>query len=405
MTAPLVLLDPAGGPFWPLSATRPISELLAGTRSFRERWAAAMGPVAAIWCDSAVAGARLREPRPNLNAWPDASGGYRVASSTWIPPAGWAFDEEPAEYTIEATAVGWRLPADAARELAAAGDDAPEDLRERLRALGLPAREAGGRFLDSAWAVVDANPELVTRDASGFRGVGALTDKGDYHVRGDPADVRVAESVGVGPFAVLDAREGPIVLDRGVRVEPHSLLHGPLYVGPGSSILGAVVAGSSIGPRCKVHGDVEQTIVQGSSNKAHEGFVGHSMVGEWVNLGAGTTNSDLKNTYGTVRVDGPEGRIETGLLKVGSFLGDHVKTGIGTLLTTGARIGVGTHLFGGGVSPPWLPHFSWYDGRERVPVRWERFVATAEHAMSRREDTMTEGERELLRGLHARASR
>jgi len=127
--------------------------------------------------------------------------------------------------------------------------------------------------------------------------------------------------------------------------------------------------------------------------------VGHSFIGEWANIGASTVTSDLKNTYGPVRVGGPEGRVDTGLLKVGAFLGDHVKTGIGTRLTTGARIGAGSHLFGGGVSPAWLPDFTWDDGAERVRVRLDAFLSTAETAMRRRGQSPSEGERALWRRL------
>ena len=205
------------------------------------------------------------------------------------------------------------------------------------------------------------------------------------------------------PFVVLDAREGPILLDRGVQVGSQALLRGPLYVGPGTGILGgAVGAGSSFGPRCKLRGEIETSVFLGYGNKAHEGFVGHSVVGEWANLGAGTTTSDLKNTYGPVRVSGPEGRVETGLLKAGAFLGDHVRTGIGALLTTGARLGTATHFFGGrGVSPEWLPAFTWFDGVRGESVRLDDFLRSARLAMARREQELEPGEEAILRALAA----
>jgi UDP-N-acetylglucosamine diphosphorylase/glucosamine-1-phosphate N-acetyltransferase len=399
---PLVLVDPPAERFWPLAATRPVAELFAGTRSFLARWTAREGRPAALWCDPAVTGAadpaRLR---PSCNAWPDPARGCRVALATWIPPAGFRFGDDRAELRAAGTAVAWRLaPEDA---LALAGTATPAETLVALSTLELPAREAGGRVLDSVWAVMTANPELVAEDAADFSSADTIQGVDPFVLLGEASMLEVGTGVAIGPFVVLDAREGPIVLDAGARVEPHSVLRGPLYLGPGSAILGGVVAGSSIGPGCKIHGDLEQSIVQGYSNKAHEGFVGHSVLGEWVNLGAGTTNSDLKNTYGTVRLDGPGGEIETGLLKVGSFVGDHVKTGIGTLLTTGARIGVGSHVFGGAVSPRWLPHFSWHDGRERTEVRWDAFHRTAETVMSRRGKTMSDGERDLLADLHARS--
>jgi len=399
-TPPLVLLDPPADRFWPLADTRPVAELLAGTRSFLARWTARQGPPAALWCDPAVTGAADRARlRPPCNAWPDPALGYRIAIATWIPPAGFHFGDDRAELRDGGAAVAWRLAPEDARSLA--GTASAAEAREALSALDPPAREAGGRILDSVWAVMTANPELVADDAADFSSADTIRGVDPFVLLGEASMLEVGPGVAIGPFVVLDAREGAIVLDAGARVEPHSVLRGPLYLGPGSAILGGVVEGSSIGPGCKIHGDLEHSIVQGYTNKAHEGFVGHSVLGEWVNLGAGTTNSDLKNTYGAVRLDGPGGEIETGLLKAGSFVGDHVKTGIGTLLTTGARIGVGSHVFGGGVSPRWLPHFSWHDGRERTEVRWDAFHRTAETVMSRRGETMSDSERDLLAALHA----
>jgi UDP-N-acetylglucosamine diphosphorylase/glucosamine-1-phosphate N-acetyltransferase len=250
---------------------------------------------------------------------------------------------------------------------------------------------------------VAANPDLVIQDAVDFAGEDAVSVVDPGALLGRAEDLRVGPGVAIGPFVVLDARDGPIVLDEDARVGPHATLRGPLYAGPGSAILGGDVGGgTSIGRGCKVRGEVEQSVFQGFDNKAHDGFVGHSAIGAWVNLGAGTLTSDLKNTYGPVRVEGPEGRTETGLLKVGAFLGDHVKTGIGTLLTTGARIGTGCHLFGGrGVSPARLPDFTWYDGVELATVHWEPFERGLRAAMARRGRSPSEAELAALRALHA----
>jgi hypothetical protein len=135
----------------------------------------------------------------------------------------------------------------------------------------------------------------------------------------------------------------------------------------------------------------------GYVNKAHEGYLGHAYVGRWVNLGALTTNSDLKNNYGMVRVHTPEGLVDTGLIKVGCFLGDHVKTGIGTLLPTGCVIGAGSNLFGGVMAPPHVPAFSWGTGENLEEYDIERFLATAALAMSRRETSLEESAQTLLR--------
>lgn len=408
MSAPLVLCDPPRDPFWPLAATRPVAALLAGTRPFHARWAARLGPVAALWCDAAVAEAAFRSgPAPPRNVWPESGEGLCVAIATWTPPPGWSFGADPAEYRAGDVPVAWRLDAAGAAALGEAPDVLGDGdaVRERLTTLGLPVRDVAGRYCPSIWTVMAANAELIASDAVEFAGADAVTGVDPLVLLGEPAALHVGAGVTIGPFVVLDAREGPIVLDQGARIEPHTVCRGPLYLGPDSVILGGEVGhGTSIGRRCRVRGEVEASIFQGFSNKAHDGFVGHSVLGAWVNLGASTVTSDLKNTYGGVRVAGPGGRHDTGLLKVGAFLGDHVKTGIGTLLTTGARLGVGTHCFGGrGVSPDLLTDFSWYDGVGRDAVRWEPFVAAVETALARRGERLGDGERAVLAARHSAA--
>jgi UDP-N-acetylglucosamine diphosphorylase/glucosamine-1-phosphate N-acetyltransferase len=403
VSPPLLLVDPPRDAWWPLASTRPVADLLAGTRTFRVRWGDRRGPVATLLCDPEVEACAFRPgPRPAVNVWPSTEAGWRIASPAWIPPPDWRFGDRPAVHLCAGEPVGWRIDAAAARRLAA-GEPAAPAARAALAALDLPAVEAGGRRVASVWSLVHANGEILRDDEADFGG-GPLDPGGRSVVLG--GGVRSRGEVRVDPFVVLDAREGPILLDRGVQVGSQALLRGPLYVGPGTRILGGVVGeGSSFGPRCKLRGEVEASVFLGYANKAHEGFVGHSVVGEWANLGAGTTTSDLKNTYGAVRVTGPGGRVETGLLKAGSFLGDHVRTGIGALLTTGARLGTATHFFGGrGVSPDWLPAFTWFDGVRREPVRLEEFLGSARLAMARREQELEPGEEAILRALAACSS-
>lgn len=376
-----------------------MAELLAGTRAFRVRWEERYGPVAALLCDPEVEGCACRQvPAPARNVWPDPGAGWRLASPAWIPRAGWAFGDRPAVFLCEGEPVAWRIDGDEAARLATVGPGA-EAARAELARLDLPAAEAGGRRVASVWGLVEANAEILTDDAADFDG--EPLDPGERSVA--VGEVRARGDVQVGPFVVLDGRQGPILFDQDVLIAGHVLLRGPLYVGPGTRVVGGEVGGgTSLGPCCKVRGEVEASLFQGYGNKAHDGYVGHSVIGEWVNLGAGTTTSDLKNTYGPVRLSGPDGRVDTGLLKVGAFLGDHVRTGIGSLLTTGARLGVATHFFGGrAVSPAWLPAFSWFDGARREPVRLDDFLRSARAAMARRKQRLEPGEEAILRALSA----
>ena len=140
-------------------------------------------------------------------------------------------------------------------------------------------------------------------------------------------------------------------------------------------------------------------------NKAHDGYLGHSYLGRWVNLGALTTTSDLKNSYTSVRVRlGPEDHAETGLLKVGAFLGDHVKTGIGTLLNCGTVVGAGSNVFGGGLAPEHLPPFSWAAGPDVVPYRLDKFLQVTRASMQRRGVEMDAGTEALLRSAWSQSN-
>jgi UDP-N-acetylglucosamine diphosphorylase/glucosamine-1-phosphate N-acetyltransferase len=217
-----------------------------------------------------------------------------------------------------------------------------------------------------------------------------------------PERIAVADGAVVGPYAVLDAGPGPILVARGARIEAHTVVRGPCVVGEGTQLLGGSVSGSTFGPECRVAGEVESSVWQGHANKRHHGFVGHSVLGEWVNLGALTTTSDLKNNYGNVRVwvDGRE--VDTGSPKVGAFVGAHAKTGIGTLLPTGASVGTAANLFGGGrFAPKAVAAFAWWDGERTLEHELDRCVATARVAMSRRSRSLSADAEAVLRALHA----
>ena len=217
---------------------------------------------------------------------------------------------------------------------------------------------------------------------------------------GDPALV-VCRGALVEPGVVFDTRHGAVVLETGVEVRSGSRLEGPLYAGERTRILGGHLRASVFGPYCSVKGEVSTSVFLGYSNKSHDGFVGHSVVGRWVNLGAGTTTSNLKNTYGEVTLEIEGRRYPTGRQFLGSLIGDHAKTAIGTLLSTGTVIGTGAHLFGS-VSPPrYVPPFSWgSEGRERLNE--DGFLRIAERVMPRRDIAVTPERRASLSATYRR---
>jgi UDP-N-acetylglucosamine diphosphorylase/glucosamine-1-phosphate N-acetyltransferase len=179
-------------------------------------------------------------------------------------------------------------------------------------------------------------------------------------------------------------------------------LEGPCYIGPDTHVLGAKVrAGTTLGPCCRIGGEVEASIVHGYSNKYHDGFLGHAYIGEWVNLGAGTNNSDLRNDYGEVSVTANDRRVPTGMTKVGCFLGDHTKIGIGTVLNTGTNAGVFSNLLpSGSLLPKYIPSFtSWWNGVITEQTDLSEKLHTAAPVMQRRGQTLTDAHADLYRYL------
>ena len=201
----------------------------------------------------------------------------------------------------------------------------------------LPLADAKLPTWNYIWDLILANPAQLTEDfrAAGRSGIdGEAQVEDPVAIRGSRSDIFVGRGAKIHPMVVLDAEHGPIYIDEDVEIHPFTRIEGPCYIGRNSILLGAKCReGNSIGPLCRIGGEVEESIIQGYSNKYHDGFLGHAYVGQWVNLGALTTNSDLKNDYSEVKItlDGRT-QLSTGSTKVGALIGDHAKTSIGTLL-------------------------------------------------------------------------
>lgn len=267
-----------------------------------------------------------------------------------------------------------------------------------------PTRSVNGRLLESVWELMDQNGDRIRADDRYFRadasGFPERPLPHGVHCFGD-GPVRMGAGVAVEPGVVFDTSNGPVILAPGARVRALSRVSGPAYVGPGSTVLGSEIENSSIGPGCKVRGDVGASVVLGFANKAHDGFLGHSVVGRWANLGAGTTVSALKNSYGPIRTQFRGRTIETGLHKAGCLLGDHVRTAIGTLITTGTIVETGANLFGARMPPRYVVPFAWGAGPDPDEYDIERFLQTAAVAMARRNVKLGEGMTRVYRSAFA----
>ncbi len=213
-------------------------------------------------------------------------------------------------------------------------------------------------------------------------------------------NVILGNDVEIFPGAVIDASHGPVFIDNNVRVEAHAAIYGPTYIGPNSVVVAGKISSCSIGHTCRVGGEVESSIFHSYVNKYHAGFIGHSYVGSWVNFGAMTTNSDLKNNYSNIRVTVNGESIDTGSNKVGSFIGDHTKFGIGMLLTTGINVGACCNLFGGTlISDKEIASFQWGSTGAYTVYDVKKAIETARITAGRRNYTLSDAEEGLLIAL------
>lgn len=394
MTALYLYDDARARQFEPFALTRPVSELRVGARLIRERWELALGMKA-----SGFIGAPVLADFEEFDAPPAAvtgilPAGSIVANARCVPVLSEAAEGDAWVCAGEVAAV--RLTDDVPVERFAGGSLA----LGALATGGVPTEPLDGWWLAEVWDLIR---EMEVRLADDLRRLtlhqAPRTPDQCAHL--GPHGVFVARDAVVEPFVTFDCTAGPVVIEHGAHVQSFTRMQGPTWVGPHSVVGGDRIAACAIGEHCKVHGEISNAVVIGYSNKAHDGFVGHSYAGRWVNLGANTTTSNLKNTYGPVDLWTPEGVKDTGLQFLGTFFGDHAKTGIGLTLTTGTVMGAGAQVYGAEMPAKVIPPFAWGDHAPYDVFDLEKFLLVAERVMARRKVRLGENERRQLARAHA----
>jgi UDP-N-acetylglucosamine diphosphorylase/glucosamine-1-phosphate N-acetyltransferase len=385
----LICLEPADpGPAWhPFTGARPLAELRAGAWRIRERWAGMLGVDEVVVMGRHAAGFRDVDSADVIP--PGRVTGPAIVARSDFAPAGHNLDFEtgPRRLTHGDHTVAWFV---------GEGEswDAPHQEGEALPVEGI--------LLAGAWDLITALEHLLAADCTDALAAGPDPIPDGAIVLGDPGDIASFGAL-IEPGVVFDVRRGVVVLEEGVEVRSGTRLEGPLFAGPHTMLLGGALRHSVFGPMCRIHGEVASSVFLGYANKSHDGFVGHSVIGQWANLGAGTITSNLKNTYGEVRLDLPGGRLATGRMNLGTLLGDHAKSAIGTMFSTGSVVGAGANVVGAPV-PRFVPPFAWgAGGSEFLDV--EGFVRIAKRVMPRRQVEVDQNLEAALRVLHGRLAR
>jgi UDP-N-acetylglucosamine diphosphorylase/glucosamine-1-phosphate N-acetyltransferase len=264
-------------------------------------------------------------------------------------------------------------------------------------ALSTKKENCDARVIRYAWDLIKHNPATIVQDFKDDKRIEGKVYDGVHLI--EAAKIAIGKNSIIKPGVVLDAEHGPIIIGEHVTVMPNAVIEGPCYIGNSSAIkVGAkIYEGTSIGPVCKVGGEVEASIIQGYSNKQHDGFLGHSYIGEWCNLGADTNTSDLKNNYGSIKMNVNGKEVDTGSLFVGLMMGDHSKSGINTMFNTGTTVGVSSNIFGAGFPPKTIPSFAWVDGQDVQGYRLDKAIEVARTVMARRNVTMTDNYTALMK--------
>ena len=260
------------------------------------------------------------------------------------------------------------------------------------------------RLISHHWQFIEENRRSIVDDfqKNPFRGTSPDTElfKGVELINEN--DIVIGSDVEVRSGTVLDASEGPIIIANNTRIEPNAIITGPCSIGESSIIRGGakVGHGSSVGSRCRLGGEVEECIFAPFTNKQHEGFMGHSYVGSWVNIGAGSCTSDLKNNYGQVKVWSAGRMRDTGRRFLGSIIADHAKIAIGSRLNTGTVVGFNANVYSSSFPPKFVPSFAWSLDPAYAPWKLGEAMETARIMMDRRNVSFSEARGALFETIY-----
>lgn len=378
----LVLFDDPAirGSLLPFTFTRPVADIRVGILTIAEKWRRVLGREYSFWTQDYL-----------QKKFPRHQGKAMAINGAWIPSDNdWSaiskLSDKQALFYGKIFLAGYI--GETEKNLGFATDREPVHL------------EKEPLLLQKTWNIFQYNGAEIKKDFALLTKGRKSQAVGDPHTIVYNADqIFIEEGVKIRA-AVLNAESGPIYLGRNSEIQEGAVIRGPFALGEFSTVnMGAKLRGdTTVGPHCKVGGEISNSVIFGYSNKGHEGFLGNSVLGEWCNLGADTNTSNLKNNYAPVKLwDYTKGGFaNTGLQFCGLMMGDHSKCGINTMFNTGTVVGVGANVFGDGYPRNFIPSFSWGGAAGFSTFTMPKFEETAKAVFGRRGKAWTEEEKEIL---------
>lgn len=379
--------------FHPLTLTRPLYDLRVGVLTLGQKWAADLE-------SHHMPSGPLRAPLEGVFPEPHRVSGDR--SSYWINSR--VFPNRSIAKKIKG------LPKDTAifdeniLIAAHAGSDIHTNwLQNGIDTAQIERIEHSEQIsmLNYAWQIFQVNSREIVQDIKRLdQGTFISPNKFEHVVAVNSDEIYIEEGATIEPGTVLMADEGPIYIGKNARIMANSVIRGTTAICKNSVVkVGSkIYAGTTIGPVCKVGGEIANVLFHSYSNKAHDGFAGNSVFGQWCNLGADTNTSNLKNNYSDVRIRSwaTDNDMDTGQQFLGTIMGDHSKTGINTMLNTGTLCGVCCNLFSEGYQPKFVPSFSWVSTGKIVPYKFDKAVEAMEKMMERRDIVLTPSYKQMM---------
>ena len=262
----------------------------------------------------------------------------------------------------------------------------------------LPSQNLEFEYFTYLWELLSKNEYFLNQDFDSKTGKEIPKQfNPSAHLINDKS-IYISDSAKLGYNIVLDASKGAIIIDNNAEIMHNCVIYGPCYVGKNSLIKSnsTIYGGTTIGNFCKVAGEVSNSIFMDYSNKQHDGFLGNSYLGSWVNLGAGTITSNLKNNYSKIQVELSFGKIQTDLQFLGLLIGDHSKSAIGTRFNTATVVGFSSNIFGTGFTEKFIPSFAWGSINSKDIYQLDKAVEVAKIVYSRRNNNFTEKDYNLF---------